>query len=105
MGTLSFPQKGGPMTELEKIISRIDSFRDEMIDFQIQLCAIPAIAPASGGEGEVKKAEILLDFLKKLSPEYSRSLQGKGFFQDYMGHDTHGYRPSRRTGSVERRSF
>ncbi|MCK4557263.1 MAG: M20 family metallo-hydrolase, partial [Candidatus Aminicenantes bacterium] len=53
------------MTELEKIISRIDSFRDEMIDFQIQLCAIPAIAPASGGEGEVQKAEVLLDFLKK----------------------------------------
>ena len=65
IGALSFPKKGGPMTELEKIISRIDSFRDEMIDFQIQLCAIPAIAPASGGEGEVQKAEVLLDFLKK----------------------------------------
>jgi len=64
-GALSFPKKGGPMTELERVISRIDSFRDEMIDFQIQLCAIPAIAPASGGEGEVQKAEVLLDFLKK----------------------------------------
>ena len=53
------------MTELDKIIKRIDSFRDEMIDFQIKLCAIPAIAPASGGEGEAEKAEVLLDFLKK----------------------------------------
>lgn len=53
------------MTELDKIIKRIDSFRDEMVDFQIKLCAIPAIAPTSGGEGEAEKAEVLLDFLKK----------------------------------------
>jgi succinyl-diaminopimelate desuccinylase len=53
------------MSEQEKIVNRIDSFRDEMIDFQIKLCARPAIAPASGGEGEAQKAEILLDFLKK----------------------------------------
>ena len=53
------------MTQLEKIVKRIDSFRDEMIDIQIKLCALPAISPASGGEGEEKKAEALLDFLKK----------------------------------------
>jgi hypothetical protein len=40
------------MTELEKIFRKIDSFRDEMIDFQVKLCSIPAIAPSSGGEGE-----------------------------------------------------
>ncbi len=53
------------MTELEKIAERIDSFRDEMIDLQIKLCALPAISPASGGEGEEKKAEVLIDFIKK----------------------------------------
>ena len=53
------------MTPYEKIAKRIDGFRDEMIDLQIKLCAIPAIAPASGGEGEVKKAEFLLDFLRQ----------------------------------------
>ncbi len=53
------------MSEQEKIANRIDSFRDEMIDFQIKLCATPAISPASGGEGEAQKAEILLDLLKK----------------------------------------
>ncbi|MGD8534776.1 MAG: M20 family metallo-hydrolase [Candidatus Aminicenantes bacterium] len=53
------------MSEQEKIANRIDRFRDEMIDFQIKLCASPAISPASGGEGEAQKAEILLDFLKK----------------------------------------
>jgi len=49
----------------EKISKRIDSFRNEMIDLQIKLASIPAISPLSGGEGEVKKAEFLVDFLKK----------------------------------------
>jgi succinyl-diaminopimelate desuccinylase len=53
------------MTAFDKIAKRLDSFRDEMIDLQVKLCALPAIAPASGGEGEMKKAEYLLDFLKR----------------------------------------
>jgi len=52
------------MTDLEKVINRIDSFRDDMINMQIKLCGIPAISPQSGGEGEVKKADVLIDFLK-----------------------------------------
>ncbi|MGB2843917.1 MAG: M20 family metallo-hydrolase, partial [Candidatus Aminicenantaceae bacterium] len=51
------------MSQMEKIANRIDSFRDEMIDKQIKLCSLQAISPASGGEGEEKKAELLLDFL------------------------------------------
>ena len=47
----------------DKILKRIDSFRDEMINMQIKLCGFPAIAPSSGGEGEVKKAEFLMGFL------------------------------------------
>jgi len=53
------------MNKLGKILRRIDALRDEMIDMQIRLCALPAIAPSSGGEGEFKKAEVLLDFIKK----------------------------------------
>jgi succinyl-diaminopimelate desuccinylase len=53
------------MTKLEKITKRIESYRNEMIDMQIKLCAKPSISPTSGGEGEVEKAEILIDFLKK----------------------------------------
>jgi succinyl-diaminopimelate desuccinylase len=49
----------------EKIARRLDRLRDDMIDLQIRLCAIPAIDPASGGEGETRKAEFLVDFLKK----------------------------------------
>jgi len=47
-----------------KLARRIDGFRDEMVDLQIRLCAIPAIAPASGGEGEAAKAEFLSAYLK-----------------------------------------
>jgi succinyl-diaminopimelate desuccinylase len=53
------------MTKLEKITKRIDNYRNEMTDMQIKLCAEPSISPASGGEGEVAKAEILIGFLKK----------------------------------------
>jgi len=54
------------MRDFNEIAKRIDSFRDEMIDMQIKLCSIPAIAPTSGGEGEAKKADFLLDVLKNI---------------------------------------
>lgn len=54
------------MAALKKIIDRISSFRNEMIDMQIKLSALPAIAPESGGEGEAKKAEFLIEFLKSM---------------------------------------
>jgi len=44
---------------------RLESMRDEMIELQMKLCAIPAIAPASGGEGEAKKAEFLENYLRQ----------------------------------------
>ena len=53
------------MSELSRINQRIDAFRNDMVDMQIKLCSIPAISPASSGEGEAKKAEVLLDFLKE----------------------------------------
>lgn len=53
------------MSDFDKIAKRIDSFRDEMTDMQINLCSIPAISPSNGGEGEAKKAETLLAFLEK----------------------------------------
>jgi succinyl-diaminopimelate desuccinylase len=63
-GAIIHLSKEKPMNMMKKIFDRIDSFRDEMIDFQIKLCALPAISPSSGGEGEIKKAEVLLEFLK-----------------------------------------
>jgi len=49
----------------DKIAARLDSYRNAMIDLQIKLTAIPAVSPSSGGEGEAKKAEFLLGFLKE----------------------------------------
>jgi succinyl-diaminopimelate desuccinylase len=48
----------------DKVSQRIESYRNEMIDLQVKLAAIPAIAPGSGGEGEAKKAEFLVKFLE-----------------------------------------
>ncbi len=52
------------MTNFELIARRIESYRNDMINMQVALCALPAIAPSSGGEGETKKAEYLADFLR-----------------------------------------
>ncbi|HSA96480.1 MAG TPA: M20 family metallo-hydrolase, partial [Acidobacteriota bacterium] len=49
---------------VDKLARRIEQYRDEMVDLQMKLCAIPAIAPSSGGEGEAKKAEFLVEWLK-----------------------------------------
>ena len=53
-----------PNGAFDKLAGRIEQYRDEMVDLQMRLCAIPAIAPSSGGEGEAKKADFLIDFLK-----------------------------------------
>lgn len=53
-----------PNETFDKLTRRIEQFRDEMVDLQVRLCAIPAIAPSSGGEGEARKADFLIDFLK-----------------------------------------
>ncbi len=53
------------MSDIDRITQRLESFRNEMIDLQIRLCSMPAIAPESGGEGEAEKAKILLKFLEQ----------------------------------------
>ena len=53
-----------PDATFDKLARRIEKYRDEMVDLQMRLCAIPAIAPSSGGEGEAKKADFLADWLK-----------------------------------------
>src|SRR5512136_1453861 len=52
------------MESFDKLSRRLELSRDEMVDLQVRLCAIPAVAPASGGEGEAKKAEFLAGFLR-----------------------------------------
>lgn len=47
----------------ERIKKRIDSYRDDMIRLQIELTAIPALAPENGGDGEEQKAVYLMKYL------------------------------------------
>lgn len=48
-----------------RLARRLESFRDQMVELQMKLCALPAIAPASGGEGEARKAEFLESYLRQ----------------------------------------
>ena len=50
----------------ERLCERIDSYRDDVIDLQTRLTAIPALSPKQGGEGEVKKAKLLAGYLKEI---------------------------------------
>jgi len=49
---------------LKQITARIDSYRDEMIKMQMDLIAIPALGPESGGDGENEKAAFIVEYLK-----------------------------------------
>ncbi len=40
----------------EKVSRRIDAWREDMIDLQKALTAVPAVGPANGGDGEMPKA-------------------------------------------------
>lgn len=51
------------MSVKNEIFKKIDSFKDEMIKLQIDLTAIPAISPVSGGKGEWRKGEFLKGYL------------------------------------------
>ncbi len=49
----------------ERIKKRIDSYRDDMIRLQMELTAIPALAPENGGDGEDQKASHLMTYLDR----------------------------------------
>jgi len=48
---------------------RVESLQDEMIELQRALCAIPALCPSSGGEGELAKAQFLKRVIAALEPD------------------------------------
>ncbi len=54
------------MENIERVFSRIEENREDMIALQELLTGIPAIAPQSEGKGEWEKAEALTTWLKKL---------------------------------------
>jgi succinyl-diaminopimelate desuccinylase len=50
---------------INEIFKRIDGYKNEVIEIQKLLVSIPALAPESEGDGELKKAEALMAYLKK----------------------------------------
>ncbi len=52
--------------ELSRVFSEVEKSENEMVQTLMKLVKIPAIAPESGGEGELKKAEKLLQVLKEI---------------------------------------
>lgn len=71
-----------------QLVKRIDGYRDFIIDLERQLTAIPALDPDSGGDGESKKADFVLEVLKQL---------GITDIQVYRAEDSRvssGYRPN-----------
>lgn len=51
--------------DMDSIRSCVEGKRDEMTDFLINLCSIPAVNPAFGGTGEYERAAWLVNFLKQ----------------------------------------
>jgi succinyl-diaminopimelate desuccinylase len=49
-----------------RIAKRIEGYEQEMIRLQLALTAIPALAPENGGDGESKKAEFLVRWLREM---------------------------------------
>ncbi|HVP18299.1 MAG TPA: M20 family metallo-hydrolase [Spirochaetia bacterium] len=54
------------MDPIESLGKRIDSKRDQMIEMQRALTAVPALGPQNGGEGEWEKAQVLGAWLGRL---------------------------------------
>jgi succinyl-diaminopimelate desuccinylase len=50
----------------ETVSRRIDAYREEAVELQKSLTAIPALGPENGGDGECRKAEFLRRYLQGL---------------------------------------
>lgn len=52
--------------QFARLSRRIDTYRQDVIRLQKHLVAVPALAPESGGEGELQKAIFIKDALRKI---------------------------------------
>ena len=56
-------------TALHTLFSRVDAYRNDLIQLQTKLTAIPALGPDNEGEGEKNKADYIKKVLEKISPD------------------------------------
>ena len=76
------------MDPIEQLRKTITAKRDEMIELQRALTAVPALGPQNGGDGEWQKARLLVSWLERL---------GLGPVEDVPAPDSHvpkGERPN-----------
>ncbi|MGA1821288.1 MAG: M20 family metallo-hydrolase [Thermoplasmatota archaeon] len=52
------------MKEYEAVDGIIDGFREDMVEFARRILSVPAMAPESGGVGEMEKADLILELVK-----------------------------------------
>lgn len=50
---------------LGRLVRRIDSYRQEMVEFQKELTAIVALSPENGGQGEFQRAKFIKEKLSQ----------------------------------------
>ena len=60
-----------------RIIKRIDSYREAIIELQIALCAVSAVGPENGGDGEMLKANFLKNRLLQMGFKNFRHYDAK----------------------------
>jgi succinyl-diaminopimelate desuccinylase len=74
---------------LANILAKIESYRQDVIDFETELTKIPALGPENGGDGERDKAE----YVKNWVTEHLRPNE----LNEYRAPDSrvsYGYRPN-----------
>ena len=60
------------MDRAARLLEVVDSYRQDMIEAQRQLVAIPALGPLNGGQGELAKALLVQGWLEELGLEITR---------------------------------
>lgn len=60
------------MSAAQELLQRIAGYGQQIIQAQRQLVALPALGPDNGGQGELKKAELVQGWLQELGLEITR---------------------------------
>jgi succinyl-diaminopimelate desuccinylase len=60
------------MSTLQRLLSRVEGYREQMVQAQRELVAVPALGPTNGGQGELAKAELVQGWLEELGMAVER---------------------------------
>jgi succinyl-diaminopimelate desuccinylase len=54
------------MSTAQRLMSRVESYREQMVQAQRELVRVPALGPTNGGQGELAKARVVAGWLEEL---------------------------------------